>query len=141
MRALAILVGVLLSASVALGQDTPTETPTATETPTKTSTPTQTGTPTATPTAVAATRTARAAATQTAVALLTTKDTHVHTLELTLEPLDFNMPQHADLCVGESYSPAIPDTCRCVMYVTRIGGTNALKVRCPDGVIRTIKSW
>lgn len=50
-RGLILAVAVLFSASVALAQDTPTETPTSTETPTATLTFTATVTPTATSTA------------------------------------------------------------------------------------------
>lgn len=128
---LAVVVAILGAAGVANAQATATVTmtPTPTITSTRTQTPTRTavftGTITPTPTKTGAPEAA----------------THVHALEETILGTDAGMPHYADLCVADSYAPQAADTCRCVIFITRISGTNALKVRCPDGVVETIDSW
>ncbi len=140
-----LIVAAVLFAGPVLGQ---------TETPTQTNTPTQTRTPTRTPTHVFTatrkptnTKLADTTATQTPTMTVTPareEASHVHALELTLLPTDAQAPHHADLCISASYNPTGPnkaDTCRCVLYVMRTGGTNYLKAKCPNGVAETIDSW
>jgi hypothetical protein len=58
---------------------------------------------------------------------------------MTILGTDAANPRYAADCVAKSYSnPLDPSLCRCVIYVTRQGGTDTLRFKCPDGVEHTI---
>lgn len=133
-NSLAVLLVCLVFEAVAEAQtatmtETVTKTITPTITPTRTKTPTPTKTKTPTP---SATKTNTGAP---------DKASHVHSLEMTLLHTEGNLPDHADQCIAASYTPAQPDVCRCNVYMTRISGSTALKIKCPDGVVHTVTSW
>lgn len=67
--------------------------------------------------------------------------THVSSLELTILELNPNKPTYASRCIDKNYDVGMEDECRCLMFVTRISGTMALKAECPDGTIATLATW
>ncbi len=133
---------VLTSEVWAQATATHTSTPTLTETPTHTltSTPTPSHTPTQT-----ATRTPTHSPTITPTRTNTPDDrsedtaTHEHALELTIWGGMYDLPEYSQFCLSATpgYHPLNPDACRCVLYVARIGGTNKLHMRCPNGTDQT----
>lgn len=102
-------------------------TPRPTRTPVNTALPTNTKTPTAVPPTVVG-----------GTPIPGVPSSHVHALELTLLKANEPLPLYSADCIARSYSAAPPDYCRCVLFVTRIAGVDALKLKCPDGVIHTI---